>query len=379
MKKDTTYRLNCQFHTANGRFPLTIGCIHGSYKSCWKIKETRPNTLICDPSIPKCNCQFHTANGIFPLLNEDVQLRKDLLPHVNILVLFVICLSFCERGTIPKFFTCTQHLQKWNQPRAKKLDARSLIDLKERKININVINLNRRENSCTPVNYDPRLSHLCFVDAKALDILRADRLNINQHSACNERVLHDHTYSRFEGNASNSNPEALHQPPTPVICPFDPQEMEEKCKPIKQGLKVSSEERQKIEEVTCLQAKCNLWYKVRQKRVTGYKCGQILEQKTRTVALLQSVLYSKQLDSLSIHIKWGQENKAAAQGWFGLSLDGIVIDSLENTRKEVKCPYIKRDVSPEEACQDPNFYCYISDDGTCTLKRSQQYYHQVQL
>ena len=39
---------------------------------------------------------------------------------------------------------------------------------------------------------------------------------------------------------------------------------------------VSSEVRQKIEEATHLQVQCNLWYEVRQKRVTGYKCGQIL-------------------------------------------------------------------------------------------------------
>ena len=38
-------------------------------------------------------------------------------------------------------------------------------------------------------------------------------------------------------------------------------------------------------------------------------------------------------------------------------------------------------MSPEEACKDPNFYCYISDNGTftSTLKRSHRYYHQVQL
>ena len=68
------------------------------------------------------------------------------------------------------------------------------------------------------------------------------------------------------------------------------------------------------------------------------------------------------------------------EGWFGLSPDGIIIDSSDNTCKgllEVKCPYTKRDMSPEEA--DPNFYCYISDNGTFTLKRSHWYYHQVQL
>ena len=112
-------------------------------------------------------------------------------------------LSFCESSTIPKFFTCTQRLQEWNQPSAKKLDARPVVDLKEHKIKINVVNLNRRESSCTSTNCDPRPLHLRTVDAKALDILRADLLNINRHSAfncilvpCCKRALHDHTYSR---------------------------------------------------------------------------------------------------------------------------------------------------------------------------------------
>ena len=229
-------------------------------------------------------------------------------------------MGFCESGTIPEFFTCTQHLQEWNRPRAKKLDAKAVTDLKEHKIIINAVNLNRQESSRTPGNYDPRPLHLRFADAKALDILRADLLNINQRCAfncilvpCSERALHDHTYSRqFEGDASESDPVSSHQLPIPAICPFDAEEMKERCKTIKQGLQVSSEVRRKIEQATRLQAQCNLWYEVRQKRVTGYKCGQILGQKARTPALLKSVLYNKLLDPLPLPIKWGQDNEAAA-------------------------------------------------------------------
>ena len=65
-------------------------------------------------------------------------------------------MGFCESGTIPEFFTCTQRLQEWNRPRAKKLDAKAMTDLKEHKININAVNLNRQESSRTSGNYDPR-------------------------------------------------------------------------------------------------------------------------------------------------------------------------------------------------------------------------------
>ena len=43
---------------------------------------------------------------------------------------------------------------------------------------------------------------------------------------------------------------------------------------------------------------------------------------------------------------------------------------------EFKCPYAKREMTPHEACQDPNFYC-IYDNGL-HLKRSHHYYRQVQ-
>ena len=70
------------------------------------------------------------------------------------------------------------------------------------------------------------------------------------------------------------------------------------------------------------------------------------------------------------------------EGWLGSSPDGIVMNSSSNACKsllEVKCPHAKHDMSPEEACKDPNFYYYISDKGVFTLKRSHWYYHQVQL
>ena len=79
----------------------------------------------------------------------------------HISALCYLFMDFCESSTIPEFFTCTQRLQEWNQPRA---DPKAVTDLKEHKININAVNLNRQESSRTPGNYDPRPLHLCFAD-----------------------------------------------------------------------------------------------------------------------------------------------------------------------------------------------------------------------
>ena len=124
-------------------------------------------------------------------------------------------------------------------------------------------------------------------------------------------------------------------------------------------------------------------------------------QKARSSALLMSVLYSKPLFPLPAPIKWGLDNEGKArqayaeyirrgghptievincgffihpeEGWFGASPDGIVLDKSDESYKgllELKCPYTKRDVLPEEAVKDPSFYCHISDDGMFRHKRT---------
>ena len=177
-------------------------------------------------------------------------------------------------------------------------EARPVTDLKEHRININAGNLNRRE---TPSNFDQRPVRLRSVDTKALDILRADLLNVIQPLAfnsifvpCPKMALRDYSYSRKpDEDAPDSSPEAAQHSPTPTICPLNHTEMREKCAIVEEGLQVSSHLRWQIEENTRLQSQCSLWDEVRQKRITGYKCGQILRQKSRTPALLKSVLYSK--------------------------------------------------------------------------------------
>ena len=78
-------------------------------------------------------------------------LGKDLLLHVNILVPFVICFkASVKMGQCQNFLHV---LSVWiNQEHR---DARPVTDLKEHKIIINAVNLNRPESSRTP-NFNPR-------------------------------------------------------------------------------------------------------------------------------------------------------------------------------------------------------------------------------
>ena len=70
------------------------------------------------------------------------------------------------------------------------------------------------------------------------------------------------------------------------------------------------------------------------------------------------------------------------KGWIGVSPDGRVTDLTANKPLgliAVKCPYTKREMTPMEACKDPNFYCKVINDRDICLKPNYRYYHQVQL
>ena len=118
-----------------------------------------------------------------------------------------------------------------------------------------------------------------MTDTRALDCLRADLLNISPPCAfttivdpCYKRALHDHTYSKLRKDDNSAEPVYNLIP----ISPPQHNELKERCTIVKRNLQVSSEARKDIEQATRLQAECLLWHQVRQQRITGSKCGQIL-------------------------------------------------------------------------------------------------------
>ena len=58
------------------------------------------------------------------------------------------------------------------------------------------------------------------------------------------------------------------------------------------------------------------------------------------------------------------------KGWIGVSPDGRVTDLTANKPLgliAVKCPYTKREMTPMEACKDPNFYCKVINDRDISI------------
>lgn len=96
---------------------------------------------------------------------------------------------------------------------------------------------------------------------------------------------------------------SVSQSPQEELQPLLVPDLQEQCRAIKEKLQVSARERIRIEEITRMQSECSLWYEVRQKRITGWKCGQILTQKSRIPALLKNILYTKPMCNVPAPIK----------------------------------------------------------------------------
>ena len=255
------------------------------------------------------------------------------------------------------------------------------------------------------------------MDSKALEEFRCGLLSFGEPSTFldillppEKKIKHDHTYSLPPQSEHETNWALL--PSIEESSTFEDDEltvvqsdeMTLQCLLVKLNLRVTPHERQRVEMETRSQSLQPEWHCLRYKRITGSKCGRILIQKKKTVALITYCLYPKPLDPLPAPMVWGQHHESIAiqkyiasknqvtvkkcgfiihprHGWLGASPDGRVVDRLCNEAEgilEIKCPFSKRDVTPLEACQDINFYCEAKNSAV-TLKKNHAYYHQVRL
>ena len=317
--------------------------------------------------------------------------------------------DFCKSGSTQEFLTCTSKLQSWNKPRGRKVDVIPVEQLCARRSELS----NKPHKS---VVYDPRPERFQKVPPSSIEQLRTDLLNDRCTQSCALltifvpsvlSVQHDHTYALQDGGtqAMASKPKDLNHLSESIF----ENEHRDKIQVIMQSLTVTSEQRASIEAST-RQQNDSKWYEARQYRITGSKCGKILNQKGKTTALLQSCLYPKPFAFVPKPILWGRNNEPIARKayvehmrshghpnltvsacgfyihtekcWLGASPDAHVFDpdsSDTNGIAELKCPFSKADMCVEAACEDPLFYCSLEQGQGLRLDRCHQYYHQVQL
>ena len=228
-------------------------------------------------------------------------------------------------------------------------------------------------------------------------------------------IQHDHTYASPSPPSLDVNDTAYSLKQTSVLtgntqnCPYSAEEFAQLEEMEVNRLCLTEEDRITLEHDTREQSGDDRWHDARRKRITGSKCGRILEQKNRTVALLSFCLYPKPFLFLPKAIEWGRQNEPVAckryvqymnshghpgleaskcgffvhpdKGWLGASPDATVHDPSSHAPHgltEFKCPFSKANVDIEIACKDPLFYCTMVNDSL-HLKHTHMYYHQVQL
>ena len=182
----------------------------------------------------------------------------------------------------------------------------------------------------------------------------------------------------------------------------------------KNSLRVTPEREREVERLAREQRNSPIWFDVRLLRLTASMFGGVVRQKAGTPpdSLVLRILGHKHFTSAAL--EWGIKNKpvaiqkyvemqlACGHNRLGAFPSGFIISGSypflgatpdgsvygPSCREQpygflgVKCPYSKRNVTPEDACASPGFCCAIGTnaqgENKVCLKRNHIYYAQVQ-
>lgn len=141
--------------TVHSRVWIHADCFPEMKKDIYKVAMS-----LCDKSFAIQNAMCGCKAGQGP---------KASCKHVG-----ELCYAFaelCKSGQLLDFLTCTEQLQKWNQPRPKKLELGS------RK---NEILKKEKENPLpVPSKYDPHPSSMRAYDPDLIETMRVNLLDIS--------------------------------------------------------------------------------------------------------------------------------------------------------------------------------------------------------
>ena len=237
--------------------------------------------------------------------------------------------------------------------------------------------------------YDPRPQHTREVDKVALKALRCELLCINKPCALLnllvpsfDKIANDHTYCLKPGSVRLCDDSVKFCDSADVPKVFVTERVT--AEDILDKLSVSKKQQEDLEMKTRDQSSSTLWIAERQSRITGSKCGRILQQVKKTPALLQCTIYYKPFVHIPKAIRWGTDHEENARieyekymrsndhvglhtkkagfvvdsdkCWLGASPDAWVFDlSIDCTPTgiaEFKCPYSMADKTIEEMCKE---------------------------
>ena len=281
---------------------------------------------------------------------------------------------------------------KWNNPRQRKLTPKKSQDLTFRKIVHGQQDVATKKKLFSPV-YDVQNS---------MDIERFKNKLVSMGS--NAGWL-----KNFELETEKALVPKLHKIEFNFNNNVDLRKKEEFFYSYFGSLEISEHDCFKIESLTRNQGQTDSWSTCREERLTSSNFGRICKRKTSTKpdSMLKDLLGYRTF--ANEHTKYGQDHEDVARRKYhatmkkthpgitvkkcgllvtpayphlGASPDGFVNCTHcedHNGLVEIKCPSGKawRQKTPEECATDPTFFCEMVD-GKVTLKRSHNYYFQVQ-
>ena len=157
-----------------------------------------------------------------------------------------------------------------------------------------------------------------------------------------------------------------------------------------------------VERATITQRKCKRWHDERRYRLTASNFGLIVKRQRNHSTLAKQILYKKNSCLSVAAVMWGQQHETDALnsykkslkpgqclkeagifvsccGVLGATPDGVVCNGNKTIKLvEVKCPFKARHGIVREMCNDNSFYCSLDSNLKPMLKRTHQYFFQVQ-
>jgi len=305
---------------------------------------------------------------------------------------------------------CTAALQKWNQPRKRRLDPKKADEISFR---TPVPSYAEKENKKSERKaYDPRPLTMRNTSQAELEEFR-NRL---------KELPNKTGFSHLLYKPCVTNPTETISPlpliPRSVQCrvkvklhsmPLPPslQVLQELGQEFIDAITPDSLQRSEIEKATRMQANCVRWHEERYCRLTASNFGAVVKRRSAHTNLATSLLSRKVLSTVRA-LKWGRDHEqiALAQysseitklhpnlalqtagfyigqpGYLGASPDGVLIDAQTGVVHgiiEIKCPYSAAKLTIREACdQCDEFYCSLDNNtGQINLDSNHVYYYQV--
>ena len=167
---------------------------------------------------------------------------------------------------------------------------------------------------------------------------------------------------------------------------------------------------QNLEKDTIGQSKNEFWFQSRKNRLTSSQAHKIYIRKRNFPTLIKELKdglknvpksvrnaldHGKEFESVALEkffdfLTWKLKQNVCIRStglvvqsslfWIGASPDGLMIESSGPVLIEIKCPYSKRNLSPSQIVEDPDFYVGLKDEKPFLKPNDTKgYYTQVQV